>query len=62
MGNVMIEVIEKYDIYYHNSFGDLKISSPHYLAFNLTETGILPVNMPTKNLNYLWKLKQLNSS
>ena len=53
MGNVMIEVIEKYDIYYHNSFGDLKISSPHYLTFNLTETGILPVNMPTKSLNDL---------
>lgn len=62
MGNVIIVVIEKYGIYYHNNLGDLKISSPHCLTFNLTETGILPVNMPTKIFNYLWKLKQLSSS
>ena len=53
MGNVIIVVIEKYGIYYHNNLGDLKISSPHCLTFNLTETGILPVNKPTKSFNYL---------
>ena len=53
MGNVIMEVIEKCDIYYHNNLRDLKISSPHYLTSNLTETGILPVNMPTRTFNYL---------
>lgn len=53
MGNVIIEVIEKCGIYYHNNLGDLKISSPHYLTSNLIETGILPVNMPTRSFKYL---------